>query len=120
MAVKTPHRSEATEQTILFEWAEYIPELKFMFAIPNGGSRNPIEAKNLKRQGVKAGVSDICLPLPKGNYHGLFIEMKVGRNKPSDKQKEFLAHVNSVGYKGTVCYGFEEAQKVILDYLKLE
>lgn len=111
---------EAREQQALFQWAAYIPELKWLFAIPNGGSRNRLEAINLKRQGVKAGVSDIMLPRPNKYYHGLYIEMKYGKNKPSDKQKDFLKYVNNIGYCGVVCYGFEAAKSVIERYLNNE
>lgn len=113
-------RSEAVEQEVLFQWASYYPELRWMYAVPNGGSRNIAEARNLKRQGVKSGVSDIVLPLPRGKYHGAYIEMKVGRNKASDNQKDFLEFVNSQGYCGVVCYGFEEAKDFIVRYMKGE
>lgn len=118
MPLKNGGRSEADEQSILFEWASYLPELEFMYTVPNGGSRHPAEARNLKRQGVKSGVPDVCLPLPKGIYHGLYIEMKVGRNKTSAAQDKWLEHLKEVGYATAVCYGFEEAQKVILGYIK--
>lgn len=118
MATQRIHRSEAQEQNLLFQWAEYIPELKNMFAIPNGGSRHPAEAANLKRQGVRSGVPDICLALPRGKYHGMYIEMKVGRNKPSDNQKDWLSRLADAGYYTVVCYGFDEARKEILAYLK--
>ena len=121
MAVlKNKHLSEAQEQSTLFQWASYFPELEYMFAIPNGGSRNKIEAVNLKRQGVKSGVPDLMLPLPKGIYHGLFIEMKVGKNKTSENQNKWLEYLSSVGYLTAVCYGFEEAKSTILSYLKCE
>lgn len=113
-------RSEAMEQAALFQWASYYPELDWMYAVPNGGSRHPYEAANLKRQGVKSGVSDVVLPLPKGKYHGAYIEMKVGRNKPSEHQKEFLRWVNGHGYCGAVCYGFDDARKFITSYMKGE
>ena len=59
-----------------------------MFHIPNGGSRNKLEASNLKKQGVKAGVPDLFLPVGRGSYHGLFIELKSAKisrlkNKPN-------------------------------------
>lgn len=110
--------TEGEAQTTLFQWAAYYPELKYMFAVPNGGSRNSIEAHNLKLQGVKSGVPDICLPLPKGKYHGLYIELKVEKNKTSKNQDEWLKYLVTVGYKAAVCYGFDEAQKTILEYLK--
>lgn len=119
MPLKNGQRSEADEQKILFEWAAYLSELENMYAIPNGGKRNVREAADLKRQGVRSGVPDICLALPKGKYHGLYIELKVGRNKPSENQKEWLGKLSKVGYATAVCYGFEEAQKVILDYINL-
>lgn len=117
-SVAVRHQYEAHEQEAFFNWASYYPELDYMYAVPNGGSRNRLEAVNLKRQGVKAGVPDICLPLPKGKYHGLYIEMKYGKNTPSDKQKEYIDYLNRVGYKAVVCYGFEAAQRVIKGYLK--
>lgn len=51
---------EAAEQEKLFRWAAFMegrfPVLGLLHHIPNGGSRNRLEAANLKRQGVKAGV----------------------------------------------------------------
>jgi len=91
-----------------------------MYAIPNGGNRNQREASRLKRQGVKSGVSDVCLPLPRGGFCGLYIEMKrsKGRIRVTDNQKEFLQDMESVGYKAVVCKGFDEARGTILEYLK--
>ena len=120
-----PYASESAEQTNLFRWAAYeqnsYPELKLMFHIPNGGSRNKLEAANLKRQGVKAGVPDICLPVARGNYHGLFIEMKnaSGKNKATDKQKEWIQDLNRQGYMAIVCYGWQEASEVLKKYMRL-
>lgn len=113
---------ESVEQTNLFRWAAYeagkYPQLELMFHIPNGGSRNKLEAANLKRQGVKAGVPDICLPVPCGKYHGLFIEMKAGTNKASEKQKQWLSDLSNQGYLAVICYGWESASKTIIDYLE--
>src|SRR5574344_2592143 len=108
--------SEASEQATLIKWCEFEsnkhPELKLIFHIPNGGSRNIGEAANLKRQGVKAGVPDLFLPVPMGKYHGLFIEMKVGKNVPTDKQVKWLTALDEQGYQVKLCYGFDEAKKV--------
>ena len=58
---------ESGHQEALFEWAAYhmdcMPELEYMHHIPNGGKRDKRTAVALKRQGVKAGVPDICLPV---------------------------------------------------------
>lgn len=114
--------SEAEEQRILFQWIEYSkevhPELKYCYHIPNGGSRNRIEAHNLKLEGVKAGVPDICLPVPCGDYHGLYIELKRTKGGVvSDAQKEWIEMLNDRGYLAVVANGANEAIKVISDYL---
>lgn len=90
-----------------------------MYAIPNGGKRDPIEGAHLKQQGVKAGVPDICLPVARGNYHALYIELKVGKNKPSEKQKNYIGNLNKDENLAVVCYGFDEARKQIEEYLQL-
>ena len=115
--------SESEEQKIIFRWAEYSkgahPELSLLFAVPNGGSRNRIEAHNLKLEGVKAGVPDICLPVPCGDYHGLYIELKRTKGGViSDAQKEWIEMLNERGYLAVVAKGANEAIKVISDYLK--
>lgn len=114
-------RSEATEQEALITWCRIFenryPELKMIYHIPNGGSRNRLEAANLKRQGVKAGVPDLCLPVPKEGYHGLYIEMKYGKNKLTDNQKEWLESLRQYGYKTEVCYGADEARETIKQYI---
>ena len=114
---------ESEEQTALFQWAVWMenraPQLRLLYAIPNGGTRHKIEAANLKRQGVKAGVPDICLPYPSGGYHSLYIELKVGKNKPSKNQEDWIKDLNAAGNKAIVCYGFEEAKKEIEKYLGL-
>lgn len=113
---------EAADQETLFQWAALndntYPELSLLYHIPNGGSRNKIEAANLKRQGVKAGVPDICLPVARGIYHGLYIELKHGKNKLSDNQKIWLKRLQNQGYLVLCCYGWEAAVRAIEKYLK--
>ena len=112
--------TEAETQKTLFQLAGYYPELKLMFAIPNGGSRNKIEGKHLKEQGVKAGVPDIFLPIAKNGYHGLFLELKVEKNKLSKQQSEWIENLKKQGYKAVVAYGIDEAIKVLMEYIKNE
>jgi len=116
-------RSEATEQEIVINWCEYNsprhPELKLIYHVPNGGSRNQLEAVNLKRQGVKAGVPDLNLPVALNGFHGLYIEMKFGKNKTTEKQKWWLEQLQKQGYKTAVCYGADEAIDTIKEYLNI-
>ena len=115
--------TEAQEQTALFQWAAMmngrIPELACLFAIPNGGSRHPIEARHLKEQGVKAGIPDTFLSVARGPYHGLYIEMKRrAGGRVSVEQKKMLLALQAQGYKAEVCRGWEEARDTICEYLK--
>lgn len=116
-------RSEATEQEIVINWCEYNsprhPELKLIYHVPNGGSRNQLEAVNLKRQGVKAGVPDLNLPVALHGFHGLYIEMKFGKNKTTEEQKWWLEQLQKQGYKTAVCYGADEAIDTIKEYLDI-
>lgn len=115
-----PH--EGNEQEALFRWAAFVrgrfPEIDLLHHIPNGGSRNSAEAANLKRQGVKAGVPDLCLPVARGGYHGLYIEMKHGKNKTSENQDAWLAALRRQGFATAVCYGWERAAEVITKYME--
>lgn len=124
MNMKYAMRSEDTEQINVVSWANWNvnrhPELKWLHHIPNGGSRNKMEAVKLKQMSVKAGVSDLCLPYPKGIYCGLYIEMKYGDNRQQESQKEFLEDMAEAGHFVATCYSAEEAIKVIEEYVELE
>lgn len=115
--------SEHQEQVALFRWAAVArttyPALDLMFAIPNGGKRDAITGAVMKREGVKKGTPDLMLPVPRGEYHGLFIELKrVKGGVLTKEQQAFLMALTAKGYKADVCRGWEEAKKVIEEYLK--
>lgn len=115
---------EAQIQTMLFQWAklhEYLyPELRLLYHCPNGGSRDAVECYHLKQQGVRAGVPDLILPVARGQYYGLYLEVKAEGGRLQDSQKQWLDELNRQGYKAIVCYGFDEAKTAIEEYLKLE
>ena len=115
---------EAIEQQHLFQWAAFMSgkykELEYLHHIPNGGSRNKKEAVNLKRQGVRAGVPDLDLPVARKGYHGLRIEMKYGKNKPTEEQVKWLVFLKAQGYATAVCYSWQEAARIICRYLDIE
>lgn len=78
-------------------------------------------AKKMKAEGVKAGVLDIFVPTSVGYFcHGLYIEMKFGKNTMTTNQQEFTDFVTGRGYLVKVCYTWIEAAKEIFDYLGLE
>lgn len=112
---------ESQEQQALIEWsniqAKTYPELELLHHIPNGGKRNIATAARLKREGVKAGVPDLCLPVPRGGWHGLYIEMKAPKGTVSENQKWWIEALRKQGYYAVVCYGWEAAKDTITCYM---
>jgi len=113
---------ESAEQSALFQWATLMehraPELRKLYAIPNGGLRNKRVAVRLTAEGVRRGVPDTCLPVARKGYHGLYIELKRrmgGRLEP--EQEDWIEFLAEQGYKAVVCRGFDEARAVIENYL---
>ena len=110
--------TEHHEQVLLFRWMALYPELECAFAIPNGGHRHKAVAAKLKAEGVKRGVPDIFIPIPRDEYHGLFIEMKAKKGSLSDAQRCYRSILSGYGYRVDVCKGFEAAQEVIRGYMQ--
>lgn len=114
---------EDGEQMTLMEWAGLmtgtLPDLKWLIHIPNGGKRDTREAGRLKAMGVKRGVSDLFLPVARGEYHGLWVEMKrQDGGRVSKEQREWLEGMKKNGYSAHVCKGWQEAAEVIERYLR--
>ena len=120
---KMPVPTEAQEQMTLFSWAAMqsgkYPELNLLYHVPNGGSRHKAEAGRLRAEGVKAGVPDLCLPVARGQYHGLYIELKRQRGgRISEEQVRWIDGLLEQGYAAAICKGWQEAASVIIDYLQ--
>lgn len=116
--------SEHTEQVALVRWAQMqqaaVPALRLLFAIPNGGKRNKVTAARLAAEGVQAGVPDLCLPVARGGYHGLWIEMKIPGNGLTPAQGAWHAALQAEGYRVATCYGWDAARAVVEDYLAMD
>lgn len=117
----TPY--EEKEQQNLFYWAALqsgkYPVLRKMYHIPNGGKRGKAEAARFKAGGVKKGVPDIHLPVARGGYHSLYIELKRrkgGTLEPA--QREWIKDLQEEGNCVVVCKGWDDAAEVIVDYLE--
>ena len=122
--VATP--SEHDEQVALIAACESLysrhPELRLLFAIPNGGQRNKATAGRLKAEGVRAGVPDMFLPVARGGYHGLFIELKRAdrSNHQTPLQRTWMELLATQGYRCVIAYGAGAALESILSYLEME
>lgn len=98
------------------------PELSNLTAIPNGGDRHGAVAAKMKAEGVRKGYPDYLLDVPRGDFHGLRIELKRINASPSDtktEQRDWHARLRAQGYRVEVCKGWEAAWAVICDYLSI-
>lgn len=116
-------QDEHNEQVRLFAWArreeEERPELALLFAVPNGGRRDAVTGARLKEEGVKRGVPDVWLPVARGSWHGLVIELKASVTaKPTKEQVEWMRRLEREGYLALLCVGAEAARAVIVEYLE--
>jgi hypothetical protein len=114
-------KSEHEEQVEFVKWASKkqkdIPGLSTLFAIPNAGQRSLQVLNYYKSEGLKTGVPDLFLATPNNNYHGLFIEMKIGKNKLTKEQARWAVMLGMNDYKHIVCYSGLEAKTKIMNYL---
>ncbi len=111
--------TEAETQQAIFEWAMWnqnlVPELEMMYAVPNGQYR---PGQRLE-PGTRSGVPDICLPVPRGDYHGMYLELKVGKNRATESQVWWLDNLKAQGYYTVCAHGFDTAIAAIERYLSL-
>lgn len=112
-----PKSSESEEQIAVIDYCDSfnIP----IYHITNEGKRSKYTGGTLKRMGLRKGFPDLCVPVPKGRFHGFYIEMKVDNNKPSNDQMKWLKILKNNGYATAICYSADEAIKLIEKYMKL-
>lgn len=115
--------AEGQEQAHLLSWfrTTYPEFCELLIHIPNGGSRkNAFEGWRLKQQGVRAGVSDLFLPIARGGFIGLWIEFKAAPPfdaAVSDSQESWLSLMREQGHQACVCKGVQAAVDVLKNYL---
>jgi len=115
--------AEGKEQVQLIKQfrAEFPDVGHLLIHIPNGGSRkNAFEGWRLKEQGVRAGVSDLFLPVPCGRFHGLWVEFKAAAPNTaavSAAQMEWIVLMKQQGYDAHVCIGVDNAMQTLRTYL---
>ena len=117
-------RSEYQEQCEIFAFAQIMiatnqyPELVLLNGSPNGVRMSIGQAVKAKNNGLKRGFPDIFLPVARGGYHGLFIELKrIKGGVVSPYQKQWLNDLTDQGYFACVCRGADAANRLLVKYL---
>ena len=122
---KKPVQREEQEQIALIDWARLyryrgLPLTTWLYAIPNGGKRDARTAARLKAAGVRAGVSDVHLPIRTSRYTSLWFELKATppHNAPATKdQREWVELMRAEGARAEIVLGWEAAKALIVEYL---
>jgi hypothetical protein len=111
---------EAVEQEKVIKWArdneKNYPFLWMLHSSLNGVRLSKMQAGKAKASGMLSGVPDLFLPVPRGCFFGLYIEMKSAKGRISSEQSKFLQAASDFGYSCFICYSAVEAIKRIEDY----
>jgi len=118
----TKHLEDA-ELIAFFDWVRWNekknPILQVIHHVPNEGKTTLAGGARKKRKGCRAGILDISCPIPKGQYHGLWIELKTTTGKLSIEQKKMMEILHALGHCVRVAYSGEEAIKIFKGYMAL-
>lgn len=112
---RKPRHIESSIQSGCVTWFRLQYPKYIIFSVPNGGSRNEIEAGHLKEEGALSGVSDLVLIAEKSV---LFIEMKAPKGRQQETQKRFQRDVERLGFKYYICRSLSEFQMTVERWIK--
>lgn len=107
---------EDEEQIAFINWFKSKYKDYLIFSIPNGGSRNKIEASKLKKTGLLPGIPDLIILMP--NKEIIFLEMKRQKGGSlSPNQKVIIKLIENLGFTVLIGYGFLDAKEKFENYL---
>lgn len=115
--------SERQHQRTLFQWWRYVGYRKYrlplnaLYKNVNEGKRSIVLGAQLKEEGLRKGLPDITLAVPRNHYGALYIELKTLKGKATKAQLDFISDLKKCGNAAHICYGWEEAKQCIEDYL---
>ena len=105
------------EDQLQMACASYLDHLRVLYThVANERQTSPMRGAKLKKMGVKRGVPDILIFDPIGIYNGLAIELKVGRNKPTEDQHKWMALLRERGWLCAVARDFDEFKIAVDSY----
>lgn len=111
------HHESRLQTSLVKAIRSIFPAARNIFAVPNGGVRSIATARRLKGEGVLAGVPDLFLPVAKGEYHGLFLEVKTETGRLSPSQTEICEYLRGEGYRVEIVRSVAEGIELVSTYL---
>src|ERR1700679_545756 len=103
---------------LVINWVKQCTDLP-VFHIANERLCSPQHGLILQKLGVRSGVSDLFFPRSNGKAHGLFIEMKSKKGKPTDSQLDFMCEMITENYNCFIAYSSDEAILIIKSFYSL-
>lgn len=119
-------QSESSIQKAVISWWHFahrglgVEWSNLLFSIPNGGRRDVVTGARMKAEGARRGVPDLCLAVPRGPYHSMYLELKTIKGRQNEEQKAFQLLLMGQGHHVAVAHGWEEATRAITAYLSLK
>lgn len=123
MKIDSENMTEDMIQIEVIKWSKHpavqkkYPELALLYHTANEWKCSVYRGAHLKRMGVKSGVPDLHLPVPRKGFHGLYIELKSAKGRVSDNQKWWLEHLTRQGNMCRVCHSVNETIDLLEEYL---
>lgn len=106
-------------QVALMKWMSFQHKEAFevTYATPNAAKRTPRQGAYMKAEGLKSGVPDICIAVPKKGFGALYIELKRKGGKLTPNQAEWITKLTEAGNMAVLCVGYDAAKDTIDSYL---
>ena len=106
-------------QKALIQWIN-LKYPKLLYCASAGGVRTSFtQAKKMKATGYVKGFPDLFIYEPKGDFHGLAIEIKTEKGRVSISQINWITKLEERGYYAKVCKGFDQCKSIIELYMEL-
>lgn len=115
---------EFQHQCALFEWARMpgvlrkYPALDLLSSSQNGANMGEVERQKAAKSGLLPGEMDLKLPVARGRFIGLVIELKYGKNKPTKEQLRYARRMTEEGHFAAFLWSWEDAMQLIVNYLE--
>lgn len=112
---------ETSLQIACLDWWEIQPKYKrlqgMLYMVTNDGFKSWAEANIDKSRGLIAGIPDLQLAIPNTEFHGLYIELKSGKNGLNDSQKRMIPMLKAAGYRVEIIKDVLDFADLITEYL---
>lgn len=110
-------KEDDIQQSCVFWFGLQYP--KFRRLIHHSPNEASYKSAGLQRaMGMQVGFPDIFIAVPRGGYHGLFVEMKTPKGRVSKEQTEMLSLLEDQGYKTAIARGVVPFMKVVNEYME--